>query len=54
VNWTPGTQFLSLKRDAEWNLVANRRAQSLLLKAISKGETNVDLSKETDEEEEAA
>ena len=54
VNWTPGTPFLSLKRDAEWNLVANRRAQGLLLKAISKGETNVDLSKESDEEEEAA
>lgn len=54
VNWTPGKLFSSMKRDAEWNLVANRRAQQLLLKAIVKGETNVDLSKENEEEEEAA
>lgn len=53
VNWTPGIMFSTLKRDAEFNRVADRRAQSLLLKAIAKGETNVDLSKE-DEEEEAA
>lgn len=51
VNWTPGAQFRNLKGDVTWNLVANRRAQQLLLKAIAKGETSVDLSKD---EEEAA
>lgn len=52
VNWTPGVQFRNLKGDVTWNVVANRRAQGLLLKAIAKGETTVDLSK--DDEEEAA
>lgn len=52
VNWTPGAQFRNLKGDVTWNIVANRRAQGLLLKAIAKGETTVDLSK--DDEEEAA
>ena len=44
--------FRNLQGDAEWNLVANRRAQRLLLKAVTSGETNVDLSKEEDEDEE--
>lgn len=50
VNWTPGAQFRNLKGDVEWNLVANRRAQRLLLKAVSSGETSVDLSKEGEDE----
>lgn len=54
VNWTPGTQFRNLRGDVTWNLVANRRAQQLLLKALSSGETTVDLSKGENEEEEAA
>lgn len=52
VNWTPGMDFRNLQRDAEWNLVANRRAQRLLLKAVTSGETSVDLSKENEDEEE--
>lgn len=44
VNWTPGVKFASLKSAASWNLVANRRAQRLLLKAITNGSTTVDLS----------
>ena len=44
--------FRNLQGDAEWNLVANRRAQRLLLKAVTSGETSVDLSKENEDEEE--
>lgn len=51
VNWVPGLQFRSLQGDVEWNIVANRRAQRLLLKAVTNGETTVDLSKEEEEEE---
>lgn len=50
VNWSPGADFLDLKESAEWNLVANRRAQRLLLKAVTKGDTTVDISKEGDGE----
>ena len=46
VNWTPGTQFIDLKQVATFNLVTNRRAQRLLLKAVTSGDTTVDLSKE--------
>lgn len=52
VNWSPGVEFLTLQGSAEWNLVANRRAQRLLLKAIANGESTVNLSKENDTEEE--
>lgn len=51
VNWTPGADFLNMKNDATFNLVSNRRAQRLLLKAVTSGETTVDLSQETEEEE---
>lgn len=50
VNWNPGMEFKNLMGDAEWNLVANRRAQRLLLKAINSGETTVNLSKEEEDE----
>lgn len=50
VNWTPGIDFLNLKTDAEFRLVTNRRAQRLLLKAVTNGETNVDLSEPEDDE----
>lgn len=46
VNWKPGIYFCDLLGSVEWNVVANRRAQRLLLKAVTKGETTVDFSKE--------
>ena len=46
VNWSPGFEFLDLKNAATFNLVSNRRAQRLLLKAVTNGNTTVDLSKE--------
>lgn len=46
VNWTPGSEFLNLKREAEWNLVTNRRAQRLLLKAVTNGDETVNLTKD--------
>ena len=52
VNWTPGDEFLNLKQVATFNLVTNRRAQRLLLKAVTSGDTTVDLSKDASEEEE--
>lgn len=52
VNWTPGLEFRNLQGDAQWNLVANRRAQRLLLKAVTSGESTVNLSKDNEETEE--
>ena len=51
VNWTPGDEFVNLKQVATFNLVTNRRAQRLLLKAVTSGSSTVDLSKESTEEE---
>lgn len=51
VNWTPGKSFDDLKESVTWNLVANRKAQKLLLKALTNGDTTVDISKEMDEGE---
>lgn len=51
VNWTPGISFLELKKLATFNLVSNRRAQRLLLKAVTSGNNTVDLTKKSDEEE---
>lgn len=51
VNWTPGLEFRNLQGDAQWNLVANRRAQRLLLKAVTNGDSTVNLSKEEQDEE---
>ena len=50
VNWTPGTEFINLKQVATFNLVTNRRAQRLLLKAVTSGNTTVDLTKKEEEE----
>ena len=44
VQWEPGSEFKTLKDDAEFNLVASRAAQAKVLKAIKAGKTNVDLS----------
>ena len=51
VNWTPGIQFIDLKQAATFNLVTNRRAQRLVLKAVTSGNTTVDLSKDGGDEE---
>jgi len=53
VNWTPGQQFRSLQGDAQWNLVANRKAQRLLLKAVTNGESTVVLKEDVEVEEDA-
>ena len=44
VNWECGAEFKNLLADAEFNLVASRKAQDAVLKAIKAGETSVDLS----------
>jgi len=49
VCWTPGDDFMNLKEKAEWNLVANRRVQKIMLKAVKNGETSVDISKPDEE-----
>ena len=50
VQWEPGSEFKTLKDDAEFNLVASRAAQAKVLKAIKAGKTNVDLSAPDDPE----
>ena len=44
VQWEPGKEFKNLLDDAEFNLVASRSAQAVVLKAIKEGKTNVDLN----------
>ena len=44
VLWEPGTEFKTLKSEAEFNLVASRKAQQAVIAAIKAGETTVDLS----------
>ncbi|MBQ8443276.1 MAG: DNA-binding protein [Bacteroides sp.] len=43
VNWERGLEFLNLKEDAEFNLVAIRAVQKKVLKAVKNGETVVNL-----------
>ena len=50
VNWSPGVIFSELIKSVEWNLVANRRAQQLLLKGVKEGKTTIDISKPKDGE----
>lgn len=45
-------EFQDLKEAAEWRLVANRRAQRLLLKAVTNGDTSVDFGKDGEEDNE--
>ena len=52
VNWSPGVEFQDLKEAAEWRLVANRRAQRLLLKAVTNGDTSGDFGKDGEEDNE--
>ena len=44
VNWECGAEFKNLLADAEFNLVASRKAQDAVIKAIKAGETVVDLN----------
>ena len=44
VQWEPGAEFKTLLSDAEFNLVASRKAQQAVIAAIKAGETTVDLS----------
>lgn len=52
VNWERGTDFVNLKEDATFNLVAIRAFQKKMLAAVKNGETTVILvEEETDETE---
>ena len=44
VNWECGAEFKNLLADAEFNLVASRKAQQAVISAIKDGKTSVDLS----------
>ena len=48
VLWEPGAEFRTLKADAEFNLVASRKAQQAVIAAIKDGKTIVDLNNPTD------
>ena len=50
VNWERGVRFTNLLDDAVFNLVANRKAQKKLLKAIKAGESTVELTDPDSEE----
>ena len=49
VNWDRGPLFTDLKEEATFNLVANRKAQKLLIKALKAGQTSVELVEPEDE-----
>ncbi len=51
VNWTPGRRFQDLLSDAEFNLVPTREAARRVVKALKAGDTTVDLSKPSVEED---
>ena len=42
--WEMGDKFLNLTNEAEFNLVANRKQQAAVLKAVKAGDTTVDLT----------
>ena len=44
VNWECGSEFKNLLADAEFNLVASRKAQQAVISAIKDGKTVVDLN----------
>ena len=46
VNWERGLDFLNLKEDAKFNLVAIRSVQKKVLKAVKNGESTVTLAEE--------
>ncbi|MDO4216158.1 MAG: DNA-binding protein [Bacteroidales bacterium] len=43
VLWEAGDEFKSLMQDAQFNLVASRKAQDAVIKAVKAGESTVDL-----------
>lgn len=49
IQYIPGEDLQAIFQDLEFNLVASRSAQAALLRAQKKGETVVDLSKDTEE-----
>lgn len=51
VNWAPGESFTDLMKDVTWNRVASRKAQKALLKAVTNGDSTVDLSSDSSEDE---
>lgn len=51
VNWERGSNFVDLKKEAEFNLVAVRSVQKQVLKALKNGETVIDLTGEPAEDE---
>ena len=42
--WEMGDKFLNLTEEADFNLVANRKQQAAVLKAVKAGDTTVDLT----------
>ena len=52
IQYIPGEDLKGIFQDLQFNLVASRTAQAALLRAQKKGETIVDLSKPSEEEEE--
>lgn len=51
VVWDCGQEFKNLITEAEFNLVASRKAQQAVINAIKDGETVVDLNKPADDDE---
>lgn len=51
VNWERGTEFLNLKEEAKYNLVAIRAVQKKVLKAVKNGESVITLVDEEDASE---
>ena len=51
VNWERGEDFLNLKKDAKFNLVATRSVQKKVLKAVKNGETVINLNEEEESDE---
>ena len=42
--WEMGDKFQNLTKEADFNLVANRKQQAAVLKAVKSGDTTVDLA----------
>ncbi len=51
VNWTPGKRFQNLLSETEFNLVPTREAARKVVKALKAGDTTVDLSNPSTEED---
>ena len=51
VNWQRGIDFLNMKEDAEFNLVAIRAVQKKVIKAVKNGDTTVNFMEEEENKE---